>query len=414
MGIVGINRLPASFLKLRPGYHCDGNNLYFQTDGPKGRHKSWIFRYQLAGQRTRDMGLGGASYVSLAEARELARQYKAMVKKGVDPIAARDAEVKANLAANAPAMTFDQGVEIYIRQHEAAWSVKHAADWKSTLKQFASPVLGKMPLRDIDTPHVMRVLDPIWKTKTPTAKRVQNRIEQVLGWAGVLGHRSGENVARWSGHLENLLAAPGKVHTVKHFTALTHDQMPTFIAELRARESLSALALEFLALTCVRLSDVLDAKRSDIDLAKRVWTIKAFTKTRREHRVPLSDAAIAVIEKAGQIGGKGEHLFVNDVTGTRLHKNSIAQLRIRMGRDKDLTAHGLRASFRTWAQDTNFAWEVCELCPGHTVGTAVERAYARGDGFQKRVAIMQAWANFLDHPVVPADVAPLHGKRSHG
>jgi integrase len=409
----GINRLPASFMKLKAGYHSDGNNLYFQTDGPKGRHKSWIFRYQLTGQKTRDMGLGSASYVSLADARELARKFKALTKQGIDPIATRDAEVKANLAANAPAMTFDEGVKAYIEQHGAAWSAGHAADWKSTLNLYASPVLGRMPLRDIDTPHVMRVLDPIWKTKTPTAKRVQNRIEQVLDWARVLSHRSGENPARWAGHLKNLLAAPSKVHTVKHFTALPHDQMPAFIAELRQRESVSALALEFLALTCVRLSDVLDAKHAAIDLAKRVWTISALTKTGKVHPVPLSDAALSVIERAGKTGGKGEHVFTNDVTGARLHQNATAQLLVRMGRNKEMTAHGLRASFRTWAQDTNFAWELCELCLGHTVATTVERAYARGDGFQKRVAVMQAWANFLDHPIAPADVVPLH-RRKHG
>jgi integrase len=414
----GINRLPASYAKLKTGYHSDGNNLYLQvSDGPTGsRRRSWIFRYQLAGRKSRDMGLGGTAYISLAAARDLARTYKVLVKQGIDPIAHRDAEIAKNLAASATVMTFDQAAEAYVRQHRAEWTnPRHAAEWSATLKRYATPVIGKMPVADITTAHIMRILDPIWTTKTQTGKRVRGRIEAVLGWATVSGYRSGDNPARWKDHLDNLLASPAKVRAVKHMAALPYDQMPAFIAELRKRQNMSALVLEFLALTCVRVSDALNARHADVDLAKRVWAIPAFTKTFKEHKVPLSPAAIAVIEKARQyareIGGavgKSPFLFPNDVTGARLSKNATAKLLERMGRADAMTAHGLRSSFRTWAMEqSNFPWEVAEMSLGHTVGTAVERAYQRGDAFQKRVAIMQAWANFLERPTAPADVVPL-------
>jgi integrase len=405
----GINRLPASYQKLKPGLHNDGNCLYLQVSiGPRGnRRLSWIFRYTLAGRKSRDMGLGGTSYVSLTQAREFARKYRQLVKQGIDPIAHRDAEIARNLAASAAVMTFDEAAAAYIRQHRSEWtSPLHAAQWPATLRRYASPVIGKMPVADITTAHVMKILDPIWTEKTETAKRLRGRIEAVLGWSTVSGYRQGDNPARWRDHLDNLLAAPAKVRTVKHMAALPYDQMPAFMAELRRRDGMAALALEFLALTCVRSADVLNARHVDIDLAKRIWTIPALTKTFKEHRVPLSGAAVAVVEKARQYvrdvgGGVGESdfLFCNDVTGRRLSKNAAGQLLERMGRNGQLTAHGFRASFRTWAQEqTGFAWELAELTLGHVVGSAVERAYARGDALKKRVAIMQAWSDYCGAP----------------
>ncbi len=405
----GINRLPASYAKLKPGLHSDGNCLYLQvTIGPRGnRRLSWIFRYTLSGRRSRDMGLGASSYVTLATARDLAAQYRFLVKQGIDPIAHRDNEIAKRLAANATVLTFDEAAVAYVRQHRAEWtSLSHAAQWQATLKHYASPVIGKMPVADITTAHVMKVLDPIWTEKTETAKRLRGRIEAVLGWATVSGYRSGDNPARWRGHLGNLLAAPAKVRTVKHMPALPYDEMPAFMAELRKRDSMSALALQFLALTCVRVCDVLDARHADVDLAGRVWTIAGLSKTHREHRVPLSDAAIAVIKQAdrqrqdiGGAVGESAYAFPNDVSGQRLSKNAPMKLVERMGRKGQLTAHGFRATFRTWAQEaTTFPWELCELSLGHTVGSAVERAYARGDALKKRNAIMQAWADFCTKP----------------
>lgn len=261
----------------------------------------------------------------------------------------------------------------------------------------------------------MRVLDPIWHQKPETASRVRGRIEAVLGWATARGHRKGENPARWRGHLKNLLPPPTKVKPVRHQLALTYDQMPIFMRDLRGRTGMSALAFEFCILTCVRASDVRDARIEDMDRGRKVWVIPEFSKTSAEHRVPLSTAAFEVVERARamvrDIGGgvaDSPFAFPNDLTGERLSENALLALLKRMGRKGTMTTHGCRATFRTWAQEqTNFPWELCELSLGHKVGTKVERAYARGDGLKKRFAIMQAWANYCAKPSETASVIPI-------
>ncbi|WFU09094.1 tyrosine-type recombinase/integrase [Rhizobium sp. CB3090] len=415
----GINRLPASYHKLKPGMHCDGGNLYLQvTEGATGnRRQSWIFRYKLPGQKYREMGLGSANDISLSEARDIARDYRRMTAIGQDPIEQRNAEIAKNIAARSVSMTFDEAAAAYIKQHRVGWkNPVHASQWTSTLATYASPVLGKMSVADIDTPHVMKVIEPIWTTKTETASRVRGRIESVLGWATVSGFRKGENPARWRGHLDNLLAPKAKVKPVKHQNALAYKDMPVFFGELQQRNGIAACALEFLILTCVRTADVRNAKVADIDVAAKVWTIPALTKTAKEHRVPLSSAAIAAYQKArgmiNDIGGKvaeSEFAFPNDVTGARLSENAMLALLDRMGRKGAMTSHGCRSTFRTWAQEaTNFPWEVAEMSLGHTVGTAVERAYARGDALKKRIAIMDAWAGYCTKPIPEgSNVTPI-------
>jgi integrase len=390
--------------------HCDGGNLYLQISlGASGnRRLSWIFRYVLKGQKCRDMGLGGANDITLAEARETARGYRKLVKQGIDPINRRDAERAKNLAANIAVMTFDQAAQTYIRHHQAAWSAVHGSQWESTLKTYASPKIGRMSVADIETPHVMNVLEPIWLTKPETASRVRGRIEAVLGWATVSGYRKGENPARWRDHLDNLLPAKTKVRAVRHQTSLPYADMSAFMAELRARHGIAALALEFAILTCVRTADVRNAKYADIDHAAKMWTVPALTKTGKPHKVPLSTTALAAFNKARalakEVGGKvgqSELAFPNDVSGARLSENAMLAVIGRMGRKSQATTHGFRSSFRTWALEvSNFPWELCEMSLGHTVGTRVERAYQRGDGLRKRVAIMQAWSNFCDRPAV--------------
>jgi len=414
----GIGFLRATYQNLKtPGLHGDGGNLYLQVSvGPAGNlRRSWIFRYQLKGRKPRDMGLGPISDVTLVEAREIARQYRKLVKEGVDPIEERSARIARNLAANATVMTFDQAAESYMRQHRAGWTPDHAAQWASSLKTHVSPVIGKMSVADINTTHVMKVLEPLWREKTETASRVRGRVESVLGWATVSGYRAGDNPARWRGHLGNLLARRSKVRAVKHHPALAYAEMSDFMQELRARRGMAALALEFAVLTCVRSADVFNARHADIDRTSRTWTIPAFSKTGKPHRVPLSAAALAAFDKArkivteigGRVGGS-EFAFPNDVTGARLSQNAMLHVLNRMGRAGVMTTHGCRASFRTWAQErTNFAWELAEMALGHQVGDVVERAYARGDAFKKRVAIMEAWANFLATPTQPATVIPL-------
>lgn len=389
--------------------HCDGGGLYLQVSiGAAGnRCLSWIFRYTLSGQKARDMGLGSVNDVSLAEAREMARGYRKLVKQGIDPIKHRNAERAKNLAANVAAMTFDQAAESYIRQHRTAWkSAVHAAQWVSTLKTYASPRIGRMSVADIDTAHVMNVIEPIRQTKPETASRLRGRLEAVLGWATVSGFRKGENPARWRDHLDNLLPARGKVRAVRHQPALPYADMPRFMAELRNRQGMAALALEFAILTCVRTADVRMARHADIDRAAKMWVIPSLKKTGLEHRVPLSTAALAVFERARDmakdIGGKvgrSEFAFPNDVTGAGLSENAMLGVIDRMGYGGQMTTHGCRSSFRTWAMEqTNFPWELAEISLGHTVGSKVERAYQRGSAFQKRIAIMQAWSNFCDRP----------------
>jgi integrase len=395
---------------------CDGGGLYAQiTLGKEGNiRRSWIFRYQLSKDHpVRDMGLGPVEDIDLAMARELARKYRALIREGLDPIRERDAERARNLANSTAVMTFDKAAETYIAQHRSSWkNLAHAAQWPATLGQYVSPIIGKMSVNDIDTPHILKVLTPIWHEKPVSAKKIRGRIENIIGWATVAGYRKDANghdkpnPARWRGHLQTSLAAPGKVRKVKPQPALPYVEMPEFVGDLRKRQGIVPLALEFTILTAPRLSDVLNAKWAHINRAERRWDIPHFSKTGTPHRIPLSDAAIAVLDKvekiAGDIGGAvgaSEFLFPNDVTGARLSRNALLAVIKRMGRKGAMSVHGCRASFRTWAQEqTNFPWELCELSLGHKVGDAVSRAYARSDGYQKRIAIMQQWANFLARP----------------
>lgn len=419
----GIGLLPATWRTMRkPGLHADGNCLYLQIttdDAGAVRGRSWIFRYQ-RGPRARDMGLGSANVITLAEARELARQYRKLLLQGLDPIAERDAQVARNLAASTATMTFDEAAAIYVRQHRAGWNPSHAAQWVSTLKAYASPVIGRMSVAGITTAHVMKVVEPIWTEKTETAARLRGRIEAVLGWATVSGHRTGENPARWKDHLDNLLASRTKVRAVKHQPALPYAEMPAFLAELRdTRRGTAALALEFTILTGVRSLDVRNAKHADVDRAARVWAIPALSKSGLPHRVPLSAAALAVFDKArklaAEIGGNvgsSPLVFPNDASGARLSENSMLEVLRRMGRKGVMTTHGCRASFRTWCLErSNFPWELAELALGHQVGDAVERAYQRDDGLRKRIALMEAWAQFCAKPQQPGSkVVQLHDR----
>lgn len=407
-----LERLPASYKTLGPGLHSDGGNLYLQvSDGNNGqRRRSWIFRYQLTGRKRRDMGLGSADTVTLKEAREVAREYRKLVKDGIDPIGHRNTLVAQNLAKSAAVLTFDQAAEKYISQHRAGWrNVDHANQWTRSLKTHASPVLGRMSVADIETGHIVKVLDPIWNEKTETANRVRGRIEAILDWATAKKFRKGDNPARWRGNFEHLLPSRDKVQPVKHHPALPYAEMSIFIADLRKRKGMAALALEAAILTCVRAEDIVKAKHADVDRAARIWAIPSFTKTRAEHKIPLSPAALAVFEKARKIAeeiggevGSSEFAFPNDGTGHHLTTNALLGVIERMGRKGTVTTHGFRAVFRTWAQEeTSFPYELCEMVLGHKVGTKVERAYARGNGFKKRIAIMRAWGDFCAKPSKP-------------
>ena len=408
---------------------CDGGGLYLQISRgvDDNIRRSWIFRFQRSGQPVRDMGLGSLQDVGLAEARELASENRKLVKNGFDPIVERDARKAKNVAASKKVITFKEAAEAYIQQHRAGWkNPVHAAQWPSSLEAYAYPTLARMSVADVETAHIMQVLKPIWKDKVQTATKVRGRIEAILGWATASGYRKDKsghdrpNPARWRGHLDKLLAAPEKIKPTIHQKALPYDEVPGFMVTLRSRSGIASLALEFLVLTGVRTVDVRKATWDDIDRKNRVWSIPKFSKTGREHRVPLSDRALAVLDKVKAIvrdigGGVGRSKFVfpNDVTGAALSENAMLAVINRMGFKEKTSAHGFRSSFRDWAGErTNFPRELAEMSIGHTVGSKVERAYARGDALAKRVAIMKAWADFCSKPPAKrtGNVTPIHAQ----
>jgi integrase len=380
----------------KPGLFGDGGGLYLQV-APTGA-KTWIYRYQLAGKR-RDMGLGSASAFSLAEARERAREARRLVADGIDPIETRNAKRMATALGNAKRMTFKECAESYIAANKAGWSnLKHAAQWPSSLDTYVYPVFGELPVDTIDTALVTMAIEPTWSTKPETASRVRGRIESVLDWAKVRGYRQGENPARWRGHLENLLPKKAKVRRVEHHAALPYSEIAAFMAELRQKQpSAAALGLEFAILTAARTGDVIGARWSEINSNDRLWTVPGERmKAGREHRVPLSDAALAVVEKMAAVR-QGDFMFPGGKAGTPLnHASLLMVIRRRMARN-DLTVHGFRSTFRDWAAErTNFPGEVAEMALAHIVSGKVEAAYRRGDLFEKRREIMAAWANFAD------------------
>jgi integrase len=379
----------------------DGGGLYLQIQRKKAGKisKSWIFRFStgrtaisakgMPYQEERQMGLGSLDTISLARARELARECREVRLRGEDPIEARKA---ARRAKAAKAKTFDECASAYIAAHEAEWrNPEHARQWATTLKTFVSPVFGKVPVSSIDTPLVMKALEPIWKDKTETASRLRSRIELVLSWATVAGYRSGDNPARWRGHLDQLLSAPAK-RGVKHHEALPYSDINDFIRTLP--ESVVGLALKFTILTATRSGESIGAKWNEINLADKVWAVPAArTKTNREHRVPLSEPAIAVLKRMAEFR-QNDFVFPG-TRGAALYPKAM----YRLVEDRPFTVHGFRSTFRTWAAErTSFAPAVVEAALAHVVGDEVERAYLRSDLFQKRRRLMDSWAEFCMKP----------------
>lgn len=375
----------------KPGMLADGNGLYLQVTRANAR--SWIFRYYRNG-KSREMGLGSLNAVSLADARLKAAACRGLLADGTDPIAARDAERAQRALEDARAITFDQCAEAYITAHSAAWkNQKQVAQWRSTLRTYVSPVCGSLPVQVVDVALVMKVLEPIWTTKPETAARIRGRIESVLNWAKARGYRIGENPALWKGHLSNLLPAHSKIAKVKHHAALPYDQTSQFIAALRLQDGVAPLALEFAILTAARTGEIVGARWAEIDLEAKVWTVPASRmKNGREHRVPLSVEALAALYKVGK--GEPEEFVFAGRKKRPLSNMAFLMLLRRMGHDK-LTGHGFRSTFRDWsAERTNFQAEIAEAALGHMVGNKIEAAYRRGDFFEKRRRLMEAWAQF--------------------
>jgi integrase len=387
-GIHKLSALRIGKIKTR-GFYADGGNLYLQVS--KAGTKSWVFRFKESG-RTRDMGLGPIHTLSLAEARERATECRKLRLDRVDPIEQRKAERAARRLATSKNITFDECAAACLESNRAQWSIGHADQWRATLETYASPVIGKLPTQAIDTGLVMKILEPIWITKTETASRLRGRIEKVLDWATVREYRRGENPARWHGHLDHLLPKPGKVQVANHHASLPYQEIAAFMARLAKQEGTIALALAFTILTGVRANETLGAKWGEIDRATAVWTIPAErTKISKEHRVPLSSAAMAILEKLPP--SQGEFIFPGLIAGKPLAHDAMRALLVRM--KANVTVHGFRSTFRVWAaEQTNFPSEIPEAALAHSVGGKVLKAYLRTSFFDKRRELMDAWAAY--------------------
>jgi integrase len=390
------------------------------TSAKANSAKSWLLRFELNGKE-RMMGLGSAAIFNLKQARERARSARQLLADGIDPLQTKHATKAAAKAAAAKALTFREAAQRYFDQHQAKWTnASHREQFLSSLTKHAT-VLLTMDVAAIDTALVLRAIEPIWTTKAITADRVRNRIESVLDWCVVRGHRApGTNPARWKGHLDQVLPAPRKLAPVKHHRALDYKALPSFAADLSARDdSVAARALQFLILTATRSGEVLGAtwdEMIDLDGADPVWVIPApRTKPKKmEHRVPLTPQAVALLRDL-PTEADNPYCFIGPQPGARLSKMAFTRVLQGLGRN-DTTTHGLRASFRTWAGgETNYAREVCERALGHIIGSPTETAYDRGDLFKKRRGLMSAWSKFVTKPLVRAkgkadNVVPIQGR----
>jgi integrase len=409
------NKLSDRFVKktdLAPGLYGDGAGLSLQVSAFET--KAWVLRYMMAG-RARKMGLGSVSLkpndklVTLAEARSMATDARNLVSRGIDPIEERAARKAAQAAEKAKAMTFKECAESYIEAHESSWkSDKHGAQWRATLETYAYPVIGNLPVQAIETAHVMKIVEPIWKTKTETASRVRGRIEKVLDRAKALKLRTGENAAQWKGNLDQLLPIKSQVAPVENHAALPYSQMPSFMAKLRAKEGVSARALEFLILTAARTGDVIGATWSEINEDDQIWTVPAARMkgrkgaNRRDHVVPLSDPAFSLL--AGLPVDSGDFVFPGGKEGAGLSNAAMSELLKGMFSPDVATVHGFRSSFKDWAAEmTAYPNELSEMAMAHTVPNKVEAAYRRGDMREKRRRLMDDWAAYCGGKAVGGD-----------
>lgn len=403
----------------KPGRYGDGNGLYLLVRSSEARF--WVFRYTRAG-RMREMGLGRAgdddAAVKLVDARIKAADLHKLVKSGIDPLDQREAEA-AQAAADAQkaairAITFRTVAERYLNAHEKSWkNPKHRQQWRNTLDTYVHPHFGDIAVGDVSTEHVLAALEPIWRAKPETASRVRGRIESVLDYATARKWRSGENPARWRGHLSKLLAARGKVAPVEHHAALPWTEIGAFLPLLKAQAGVSARALHFLILTAARSGEVLGARWGEIDLTAKVWTVPGSRmKAGREHRVPLSPSAVAVLMEMAKLrtsDSSQAYVFPGAAKDRPLSIMAMTMVLRRMDRG-DLTVHGFRSTFRDWAGEaTRTAREVAEAALAHALGDKTEAAYARGDLYGKRVKLMDQWAVYCAAPPREGAVIALNG-----
>jgi integrase len=380
----------------------DGGGLWLQVTRGEGDHlrRSWTFRYEINGRR-REMGLGPLHTNGLAEARAKAKTLRQQLVDGIDPLEAREAERRARLAAQMRAVTFQDCAEQYLDLHADGWGADHHHQWRASLRTYVYPLIGKLAVADIDTAAVMKIVGPIWKSRPTTAGRVRARVESILDFAAANNYRGNDNPAR---HVTAALPKKSKIAPIQHFAAEPWEQMPLFMQELRQLQSTAARCLEFLILTATRSGEAIGAQRDEIK--DGVWTIPGSrTKTGETHRVPLSKRAIEILNTLPRTGpfvfGGGKPL-----QETALRRTVLAKLRPGASRlTSAVTTHGMRAAFKTWAGErTNFASETIEVALAHKLGSKTEQAYEKGDKFEKRARLMQAWADYLAKPAAAGGV----------
>ena len=394
--------------KLGNGWHADGGNLYLFV---RGASRSWVFRYTAPSGPRRNMGLGSLDAVGLARARELAKQYRAATKDKQtpsDPIAITQEEKSKRRATVSKQISFKQCAEAYIKANRAGWkNAKHVQQWENTLDKYAYPTLGELAVSAIDTSLVTKCLVDIWTEKTETATRVRGRIESVLDWAKVSGFRQGENPARWRGHLDKVFPAATKVAKVKHHPALPFAEVGAFMTKLRAQAGLGARALELTILTAARSGEVRGARWSEINLVEKIWVIPAERmKADKEHRIPLSDAAVTLLNELTP--NEDEDLvFLGAKPGKQISDMTLGAVLKRMD-CTTITTHGFRSTFRDWCSEkTTYSNEVVEMALAHAIKNATEAAYRRGDVLEKRRALMNDWATYCALGLTPKTVTSI-------
>lgn len=387
--------------RLPVGRHSVGGAPGLQVVVAPSGARCWILRARVNGKR-RDMGLGGYPEVSLAAARERAKEARMKIWQGIDPVAQR----AATREATRKTPTFAWCAEQTVAAKRPEWkSAKHAAQWAATLKTYANPVLGKRPVDEVELRHVLDVLTPIWESKTETAVRLRMRIEAVLAWATASGYRKGDNPARWRGNLDAVLPKPHKVAKVRHHKALPVADVHAFVKALRRRDSVSALALEFTMLTAARSGEVRGATWAELDLDGAVWAVPGERmKAGKPHRVPLCARAVALLRALPKVAGC-DYVFAAP-RGGALSDMAMTKLMQRM--KVDAVPHGFRSTFRDWAAErTAYPREVAEMALAHTISNKVEAAYRRGDLYAKRARMMDDWSKFIDTPPESGNVVAL-------
>ena len=385
-----LKALTVSKLKT-PGWYPDGAGLYLQVSNTLS--KSWVYRYSMASVEHR-IGLGSFPDVSLEAARERARGYRLLKSDGVDPLTHKRAQRTQKQLEAAQSLTFRECATSYIDAHKAGWrNAKHESQWRNTLETYAHPHIGSLPVQSVDVGLILKVLEPIWESKTETASRVRQRIENILDWAKARGYRAGENPAAWRGHLDKILPKPSKIQKVRHHPALHYDEVPKLISWLQAKDTLAAKALEFTILTATRSGESRGCTRKEVDHVKKCWTIpESRMKAGLEHKVPLSRQTMLVLNELAH-RASGDYVFPgsgrNKIISETALRNLLAEYR------PDLTVHGFRSSFRDWcAEKTHHPSELAEAALAHRLKDKTEAAYQRGDMFEKRARVMDEWGAY--------------------